>query len=299
MKTNKNITESENTVSSNIDNLETRKILEIMLDDSAQAIKGITQSLHCIENIVTLSVKALNSNGRILYVGAGTSGRLGVLDASECNPTFGVSPDTVKGIIAGGNDALIKSIEGAEDNTDSVADLVKENSIKKNDIVIGISCSGGAPFVLEFLKQSKLQLSTTALLTFNDIDDIDYVDSTVRVIVGPEIITGSTRMKGGTATKIILNMITTATMIKLNKTYGNYMVDLRVMNKKLLKRAINIICSISNVNAEEAKSLLELANGYVKNAIAIKMLGVTYDRSCELLDKYNGSLRKVLNHKKK
>ena len=160
MKIDKNITESRNSISNNIDTLETREILKIMLDDSANVINGISESLFLIEDVVNLSIKALRNNGRIFYVGAGTSGRLGVLDASECNPTFGVLADTVQGIIAGGKDALLKSIEGAEDDISCVLDIISEKTINQNDLVIGISCSGNAPFVLEFLKQSKLRLSS-------------------------------------------------------------------------------------------------------------------------------------------
>ena len=218
-----------------------------------------------------------------------------MLDAAECKPTFSVDDDMVQGIIAGGEKALSESIEGAEDKIDGVDEIINIKRISSNDVVIGISCSGGAPFVLEFLKQSKAAKAGTVLITFNDIEEEEYINKTLKVFVGPEIISGSTRMKSGTATKMILNMISTITMIKLNKTYGNYMVDLKVVNKKLLLRAVNIIKSLTGVSSDEAEELVIKSKGKVKNALIMKKIGVSYLESIELIKKFDGSLRSIIN----
>ena len=295
MKKRKNITESSNPNSNDIDVKNIREIIQIFHNDNLEILDGLNNVLDEINNIVELTIECLKNNGRLFYVGAGTSGRLGVLDAAECKPTFGVDDGMVEGIIAGGKNALFMSIEGAEDNIDEVEDIIDEYNISKNDIIIGISCSGTASFVLEFLKQTKNIDSKTALITFNEIDDVNYIDQLLSVHVGPEIITGSTRMKSGTATKMILNMISSISMIKLNKTYGNYMVDLKVINKKLIKRGIHIIKSITGVDSKKAKILLEESNGYVKNAIVMEKLNISFLESKLLLNQYSGSLREILD----
>ena len=299
MKKIKNIKESQNSNSIDIDTKNISEIIKIFNSDNKDIIDGISNSSGDIQNIIDLTLAALLDGGRLFYVGAGTSGRLGVLDAAECKPTFGVDSSIVQGIIAGGERALLESIEGAEDNIDNVKKIVKTKKISSNDIVIGISCSGGAPFVLEFLRISKAMNAKTALITFNDIDDIKYIDKTLKVFVGPEIISGSTRMKSGTATKVILNMISTITMIKLNKTYGNYMVDLKVVNNKLLLRAVNIIKALTGINLDEAKEILNKSKGNVKNALIMEELNVTYTESIELIKKFDGSLRSILNEYRK
>jgi len=294
MKLDKKITESSNIKSDDIDKKSILEILNIFNDEDELVTKAIQDSIDGISDIISLTINSLSNDGRLFYVGAGTSGRLGVLDAAECVPTFSVSSDLVQGIIAGGNDAMFKSIENAEDETDTVSNIVTDRAVSSKDVVIGISCSGEAAFVLEFLKQSKAIGASTALITFNDIEILSYVDNILRVFVGPEIISGSTRMKSGTATKMILNMISTTTMIKLNKTYGNFMVDLKIMNKKLMDRGIYIIQSLTNLSFEESKNLLESSNRQVKNAIIMHELGVTYIESEKLLKKSKGSLRKLI-----
>ena len=295
MKKTKNITESQNINSIDIDTKNISDIVKIFNDDNKDIINGISNSLDDIKDVVDITLQSLLNGGRLFYVGAGTSGRLGVLDAAECKPTFSVDDDMVQGIIAGGEKALSESIEGAEDKIDGVDEIINIKRISSNDVVIGISCSGGAPFVLEFLKQSKAAKAETVLITFNDIEEEEYINKTLKVFVGPEIISGSTRMKSGTATKMILNMISTITMIKLNKTYGNYMVDLKVVNKKLLLRAVNIIKSLTGASSDEAEELVSRSKGKVKNALIMKKIGVSYLESIELIKKFDGSLRSIIN----
>tara|TARA_Y100000994_G_scaffold248005_1_gene254680 strand:+ start:8445 stop:9335 length:891 start_codon:yes stop_codon:yes gene_type:complete len=294
MKLNNKITESSNIKSKDIDKKNIHEILNIFNNEDETVVKAVGDSLEGICDIINITIKSLNNNGRLFYIGAGTSGRLGVLDAAECVPTFSISDTLVQGIIAGGKDAMFKSIENAEDKIDEISSIIKNNSISSKDIIIGISCSGEAPFVLEFLKQSNNCGAATALITFNNIEELTYIDHILKVFVGPEIISGSTRMKSGTATKMILNMISTTTMIKLNKTYGNFMVDLKIMNDKLLSRGLFIIESLTNLDTEKAKELLHESKNKVKNAIIMHELGVTYLESEKLLKKNNGSLRSLI-----
>ena len=298
MKKTNNITESQNQNSVDIDTKTISEIVQIFHNDNNSILDGIYDSIDDIKNVIESTLSCLLAGGRLLYVGAGTSGRLGVLDASECKPTFSVDDELVQGVIAGGVNALTKSIEGAEDKTDGVNNIVDEKNISSKDIIIGISCSGTTPFVLEFLKCSHKIGAKTVLITFNNIDNLKYVDKIIKTYVGPEIISGSTRMKSGTATKMILNMISTITMIKLNKTYGNYMVDLNVVNEKLKNRAINILKALTGINNSEAQIALNKSKGKVKNAIIMTNLKVSYDESNELISKHNGNLRLILQSDK-
>ena len=294
MKLDQKITEASNIKSKDLDKKSTLEILNIFNTEDETVVKAVKDSINEINEIITLVIRSLKNNGRLFYVGAGTSGRLGVLDASECVPTFSVSSDLFQGIIAGGKQAMFKSIENAEDEITEISGIISDKSISSKDIVVGISCSGDAPFVLEFLNQSNEVGASTALITFNDIENLTFVNTILRVFVGPEIISGSTRMKSGTATKMILNMISTTAMIKLNKTYGNFMVDLKIMNKKLLNRGIHIIQSLTGLDREHSEALLEKSDRKIKNAIIMHKLGTTYEKSEELLSKSNGSLRAIL-----
>ena len=298
MKNNNKITESSNIISKDIDTKSISDIISIFNDEDLKIIESIKKSSTDIEQIIKYVVNSLQNDGRLFYVGAGTSGRLGIMDAAECRPTFGVDKNIVQGIIAGGDIAAFESVEGAEDKIDKVLEIINDKMIGPYDVVIGISCSGTARFVLEFLKESKSKGSITSLITFNDIDEIKYIDKILRINVGSEIITGSTRMKSGTATKMVLNMISSISMIKLNKTYGNHMVDLKVMNEKLLNRAINIISSLTGLDIDNSKKLLLKSDKSIKNAIIIHKLKLNFEESEKLLKKYNGSLRDALNEEK-
>jgi len=289
-----NITEKQNSKSENLNNLEIIEILEIInIEDQEVAIRvhGILPKI----NLLILDiVEKMNKGGRIFYIGCGTSGRLGVLDASECPPTFGTEDDLVQGIIAGGYKALSKSVENAEDSYNDGFNIINEKKINNLDIVIGISASGRAPYVHGALNNAQEKGATTSLICCNKIDNKKYINHLLPVVVGPEIITGSTRMKAGTATKMILNMISTTVMIKLNKVFGNLMVDLKLNNKKLLNRAISIIIQISKTNKKNAEKYLKKSNGNVKIAIIMILHNKTSKEAEELLIEHNNSLSQIL-----
>jgi N-acetylmuramic acid 6-phosphate etherase len=294
---NKKITELKNPLSSELDLMTTNQIVELINDEDSKISLVIKELIPLITPLIEKITQNIIIGGRLIYVGSGTSGRLGVLDASECPPTFSVSKNLVIGIISGGKKALYNSIEGAEDDLSLAVNDVKKYKINKNDTILGISTSGTTPYVHKFLKESKKMGSFTSILTSNKIKNKLYIDKKIEFIVGPEILTGSTRMKAGTATKMILNIISTTTMIKLNKTYKNYMVDLKVSNKKLSKRAINIISEITDLNIEDSQKIIKKANGNVKNAILMYFKNISYSKSIEYLKEKRGSLRECLNNK--
>ena len=228
-------------------------------------------------------------------MGSGTSGRLGVLDAVECPATFSTSPTMVKGIIAGGYDELVRSIEGAEDNPTDGAKVIIDYGINSEATVLGITASSTTPFVLGALEKAKEFGAMTGLLLCNNPPKLEYVDHIISIIVGPEVISGSTRMKAGTATKMVLNMITTTLMIKLNKTYGNLMVDLKASNEKLWDRGTRIIQHLTDLSYDDSLKLLQSADGEVKTAIVMEKLKMEAGDTREKLNENKGSLRKVLD----
>ena len=289
------ITETKNPQSNNLDNMSISKIIELMNMEDKEIPKIIGQNLELIEKVIKNVINSFESNGRLFYIGCGTSGRLGVLDASECPPTFKTDPSLVQGIIAGGYGALSKSIEGAEDSFDDGEEVIIDEKIKQSDVVIGISASGSAKFVLGALSKAFELGAYTCLITFNSFNENDsYIKDIISYNLGPEIISGSTRMKAGTATKMILNMISTTSMIKSNKVYKNYMVDLKVSNEKLKDRAINIISDITKLDIIKSSSLLKLAKNDVKVALVMNHTNLSYDSSFELLEKNKGKLRNIL-----
>ena len=287
-------TEERNSESNNLDIMPLLDILSLMNNQDLEIPSVIKNHLIDIEMIIKQVIRSFNNNGRLFYVGCGTSGRLGVLDASECPPTFKVSTSLVQGIIAGGSKALYQSVEGAEDSYKDGQKIVKNKNINHNDTVIGVSASGTADYVLGCLEKSKDKNAYTALITFNKIKSKRFIDKILSVIVGPELISGSTRMKAGTATKMILNMISTSSLIKSNKVYKNYMVDLKVSNKKLKNRAINIIKEICKVTASKAEQLLQKSNNDVKVAIVMSILRINNNDATKLLNDKKGDLRKII-----
>tara|TARA_B100002052_G_scaffold13869_1_gene11196 strand:+ start:6974 stop:7864 length:891 start_codon:yes stop_codon:yes gene_type:complete len=296
MKINK-ITEQINSRTKNIDQLPIEDILKSINDEDKLIGKQVEKAIPNISAFVDHAVSQIKKTGRLIYIGSGTSGRLGVLDASECPPTFGVSSDLVLGIISGGDRALRESIENAEDSyRNSIHDLNKI-SLNNNDILLGISASGTTPYVLSALSYAKQVGALTGFLTCNDIKSLDYVDFLIKVLVGPEILTGSTRLKSGTATKMVLNMISTTTMMKLNRTYGNLMIDLKPNNKKLVKRALNILSEELNITITEAKEIYASAGNNLKIAILMGKKGLTFDEANKLISDNNGSLANSLNEK--
>ena len=288
------ITEQQNPASFHIDEKTTSEILGIINCEDMGVPLAVKDSLIGIEAFIDALFPRYKAGGRLFYVGSGTSGRLGVLDAAECPPTFRTDPEMVQGIIAGGYDALVRSIEGAEDYPKNGANAMIEHNITSDDIVLGITASSSTPFVLGALEQAKKMGALTGLIICNKPPKLDYVDHLISIIVGPEVITGSTRMKAGTATKLVLNMITTTLMIQLNKTYGNLMVDLKASNKKLWDRGARIIAHLTGLDYDNALKLLQVANGEVKTAIVMENANCSYEEAVRSLNNVRGSLKKAL-----
>jgi len=289
------ITEQQNPASSDIDEKTTGEILTIINNEDADIAQAVQKRLQDIEMFIDALCPRFNDGGRLFYVGSGTSGRLGVLDAAECPPTYRTDPEMVQGIIAGGYDALVRSIEGAEDYPEDGAQAVSDFNITANDTVLGITASSSTPFVLGALEKAKEFGAMTGLLLCNNPPKLEYVDHIISIIVGPEVISGSTRMKAGTATKMVLNMITTTLMIKLNKTYGNLMVDLKASNEKLWDRGTRIIQHLTDLSYDDSLKLLQSADGEVKTAIVMEKLKMEAGDTREKLNENKGSLRKVLD----
>ena len=289
----KKITEKNNNKSNNIDSFSTKNILKTINSEDSNIPAVINKSINDIEKVVNSLVEVFNNNGKLFYIGCGTSGRLGILDAVECPPTFSTPIDMVQGIIAGGNKAIYESVENAEDSDIDAIKIVREK-ISNKDFVIAVSASGSANYVLAALKESNRLGAKTCLITCNKFKKEKFINHLIELIVGPEIISGSTRMKAGTATKMVLNMITTTSMIRINKTYGNYMVDLKVSNEKLKIRAVNIVKQLTGLNIEKSEEILEKANNNVKAAIVMQRKNVDYDSSLVLLNKMNGNLRSII-----
>jgi len=287
-------TEKHNKNSLNLDLLTTYEILKVINNEDSKVPDVIKNQLGSIVKLIDDIEPLLKNGGKLYYVGCGTSGRLGVLDAAECPPTFGVENNMINGIIAGGYNALIKSVEGAEDSqNDGTRAIVKKN-ISNLDTVIGISASSTAAFVNGAMKESYKRGALTGFISCNKIKRLSYIKHSISLVVGPEVITGSTRMKAGTATKLILNMISTTIMVRLNKTYGNIMVDLKVSNNKLLDRGVRIVSEITNLSYDKSKIALNNAKGTVKIAIIMVLLDIDYKDAKIYLDNNNGKLRDVI-----
>jgi N-acetylmuramic acid 6-phosphate etherase len=288
-------TEQMNPLTENIDRLETTSVLTLINQEDQKVAEAVKATIPEIARVVDKVVEAFMDNGRLYYVGAGTSGRLGVLDASECPPTFGVSPDLVQGIIAGGDVALRNAVEGAEDSAENGKKTILDLSIGPKDVVIGISASGGAAYVVSAVETAKSQGAFTGAITCHPKGALAKAADVAMVAeVGPEVIAGSTRMKAGTAQKLILNMITTGAMIQWGKTYRNLMVDLKPSNQKLRERACRLVALLSRRNLQEVEQALDAAQGQVKPATIMMARGVTFEEAKVLLDCHHGKLRSVL-----
>lgn len=288
-------TEQRNPLSQKIDQLSTREILEIINDEDRKVAEAVKNTHPQIEEAIESVYQSLRNGGRLYYIGAGTSGRLGIIDASECPPTFSTSPDLVKAIIAGGEQAILVAVEGAEDEADQGAKDLKENGFHSSDVVIGITASGRTPYVVGALKYAQQIGATSIALSCNhDAVVSKYADHKIEVIVGPEILTGSTRMKAATAHKMILNMISTTTMIKLGKVYENLMVDVHASNQKLNERSRNIVMMITNATYQEAAEILEKTNQEVKPAIVMIKARVSFQVAKDSIEKADGFVRKAI-----
>jgi len=276
---------------SDIDTLPIEEIVRIMSDENLSVIRAIDSARKSISHAIHDAITAIQSGMSLIYIGAGTSGRLGVLDASEVPPTFGVSTDVIKAIIAGGNKALTEAVEGAEDDEESGIRAVA--GVGEGDMLLGISASGTTPYTLAALKDGKRRNAKCWLLTCNDVK-YDFLDGIIKLPVEPEIIAGSTRLKAGTATKIVLNMISTAAMIKLGKVYKGCMVDVIPSNKKLRDRAIRIIQEITGCSTEDAEIYLDKSAGNAKTAILMYRKKLNFEDAKDLLKRSGGSLRMAL-----
>ena len=289
-------TEQQNPKSSQIDSMSTNDILTTINREDQNIAIAVQATLPDIEKTVELTVNSIQKGGRVFYVGAGTSGRLGVLDASEIPPTFSAPKGLFIGVIAGGENALRNSVEGAEDRPeDAIIDL-GQYDLNENDTLVGISCSGAANYVVSALDHAKANGAKTVYLVTNPNPfKITEVDVIINAVTGPEVVTGSTRMKAGTATKLILNMISTATMIKLGKVYGNLMVDLMAVNDKLVDRGTRIIEQLTDLDYDGAQLKLFEAEKSVKTAIVMEKLNCTLNEAREKLDNAGGFLRNLID----
>ncbi|MEO5817447.1 MAG: N-acetylmuramic acid 6-phosphate etherase [Gemmatimonadaceae bacterium] len=290
------VTERRNPRTQQIDLADSLGIVDLMIAEDRTVPDAVaTQRAH-IADAITAAEQTFRAGGRLFYVGAGTSGRLGVLDASECPPTFGTPPEMVQGIIAGGPAALTSAQEGAEDSLDQARIDLAARGVRAGDMVVGIAASGTTPYVRVALEYGREIGARTAIVACSPppANTLAVVDIPIVAITGPEVVTGSTRLKAGTATKLILNMITTGAMIRLGKTFGNLMIDLRATNVKLIDRSERIVAEVSGVSREDARSLIERAGGSVKLAIVMHALGVEKDDAQRKIEEGGGVVRRVI-----
>lgn len=289
------LTEQINPESENLDQLSCLEIVDLFNREDAKTLKAIANARETLAETIDVSTKALKQGGRLFYVGAGTSGRLGVLDAAECPPTFCTPPELVQGIIAGGAAALIRSSEDLEDNQEDGATAIAQRQVCVNDVVIGISAGGTTPYVHGALKAAKQRGATTVMISCVPKEQLKIdADIDIRLITGPEILAGSTRLKAGTVTKMALNIISTGVMIRLGKVYGNRMIDVSVTNNKLYDRALRIIGDLTDLNREEAANLLKRSNNKVKLALLMHWTGEDQETANNLLSQHQGNLRNAL-----
>ena len=289
------LTERTNLTSIDIDTKSTYEIVKLFSEADKEPQKAVEKAIPEIVKAIDEITVRLKSNGRLFYIGTGTSGRIGVLDASELPPTFCTNPDLVQGIIAGGVPSLTRSSESLEDLSEIAISDLKDRNFSNRDVLIGITASGRTPYVFAALNYSKsINALTISISSVPETDSTLDNDIDIRLITGPEILAGSTRLKAGTATKMALNIISTSVMIKLGKVYGNRMIDLSVSNEKLMDRAISILFDIGSVDKETAVQLLKKTNGSVKLSLLIALTGMDVVEAKQLLDDSKGNLRTAL-----
>ena len=291
------ITERRNPRTQQIDLADPLGIVDLMTAEDQEVPRAVASQRERIAEAIAAAESTFRSGGRLFYVGAGTSGRLGVLDASECPPTFGTDPEMVQGIIAGGTPALTSAQEGAEDNLEQASIDLAARGVRAGDMVVGIAASGTTPYVRVALTHAKSVGARTAIVACSPPppETLAQADIAIVAITGPEVVTGSTRLKAGTATKLILNMITTGAMIRLGKTFGNLMVDLRATNVKLADRSERIVAEVCALSRPDARALLERAGGRVKIAIVMHALGVEREQAERRLAESGGVIRRVVD----
>lgn len=288
-------TEQRNTATLHIDELSTVDMLKTINQQDKLVAAAVERALPDIASAVDVIAERLNNNGRLFYIGAGTSGRLGILDAVECPPTFGVDFDLVQGIIAGGNEAIFRAKEGAEDSPELAAEDLQSRKFTKNDVLVGIAASGRTPYTLGGLKYARSIGATAISVTCSPNSPMSAeADISICATPGPEVITGSTRLKAGTAQKMILNMLSTGTMIKLGKVYGNLMVDVKATNLKLAERARRIVMDATGCSRDEALKTLDLAGGKAKLAILMLLTGMDATTAQNRLSEVKGHIAKAL-----
>jgi len=289
-------TEARNTASTAIDAMSALEIVRLMNAEDARVAEAVAAEAEKIAQAVEVIAERLRADGRLIYLGAGTSGRLGVLDASECPPTFSTPPGMVLGVIAGGREALTRAIEGAEDQLEHGERDLQEQQLSPRDVVVGIATSGRTPYVLGGLAYARrLGAFAIGLSCNRDSELLSVADLVITPVVGPEVITGSTRLKAGTATKLVLNTLTTGAMIRLGKTYGNLMVDLTATNTKLRERSKRIVAELTGLSWDQAQDVLNRCGGEVKTAVVAHLRDVHPERARELLRAAEGHLRRALD----
>jgi N-acetylmuramic acid 6-phosphate etherase len=289
------LTEQPNPHSQNLDQLEILALVELFNREDQRAVAAVAQEKEQIADAIARITKALQQGGRLFYVGAGTSGRLGVLDAAECPPTFCTPPELIQGIIAGGKDALVRSSEALEDRETDGADAIASYQIAQNDVVFGITAGGTTPYVHGALKAAQQRGAVTIFFACVPKEQVPTnYDVEIRPLVGPEILAGSTRLKAGTATKLVLNTISTGVMVQLGKVYNNRMIDVAVTNSKLYDRALGILVDLTGLDRESAMILLGRSGDRVKLALLMHWKGVDALASEQLLQKHNGHLKQAL-----
>jgi N-acetylmuramic acid 6-phosphate etherase len=289
------LTEQRLPDSMSLDAMAIEEAVMLMNQQDARAVAAVGEQRDNIAAAIRLVVHAIKSGGRLFYVGAGTSGRLGVLDAAECPPTFRTDAQTVQGIMAGGETAIFRAKEGAEDSAEEGAAAMDEKTVGRNDVVMGIAAGGTTPFVHGALRRAaSLGAKTIFFSCVQPVPNEAKVDVVIRTLTGPEVVTGSTRLKAGTATKLVLNMISTISMVQLNKVYENLMVDLRATNTKLWDRGARIIATITNLPRDAAMDLLKKADGHVKVAIVMHKRNIAADEARALLGEHDGKLRDAI-----
>lgn len=292
---NQMITEGRNPASQNIDELSTEAMLRVINDEDKKVALAVEAIVPQIAEVVDAICAAFKAGGRLIYCGAGTSGRLGILDASECPPTFGTPRSQVVGLIAGGHTAILQAVENAEDNREQGAQDLVDINFSRDDLLVGIAASGRTPYVIGALEYANGLGATTAALTCNPNSAMAQIARiALTPVVGPEVVTGSSRMKAGTAQKLVLNMLTTGAMIRSGKVYGNLMVDVEATNQKLVQRQVNIVMQATDCDEATASAALKACAGHCKTAIVMVLGGLNADEAKSLLAKHQGFIRQAL-----
>lgn len=289
------VTESRNPNSTEIDNLTTREILQVINQEDQKVAQVVASQIAPIAQAVDQIVTAFQQGGRLLYLGAGTSGRLGILDASECPPTYGTDPNQVIGVIAGGQSAVFSAVENAEDDPVAAKNDLERLQLKRHDVLVGIAASGRTPYVLGGIDYAKqLGCVTIGIACNQDAPLLQQAQIPICIAVGAEVVTGSSRMKAGTAQKLVLNMLTTASMIRSGKVYGNLMVDVQATNEKLVERQKNIVMQATGCERHEAEQALAASGNHCKTAILMILTQLSYPEAKQLLAQHNGFIRRAL-----